>query len=267
MLKFGIGMGNDAQRISAVINTYNAERHLALVLRNLGGFDEIVVCDMQSEDSTLDIAREFGCKIVTFPCGDMPMCEPARNFAIQAASYPWVLVVDADEVVTPELRDYLYSRISDADCPDALNLPMINRYLGEFSKGSPDYHIRFFRRDVVYWPPTIHSIPQINGRVERVSSHLKNVHFLHLADSNLSQSVNKMNRYTDNELFRRANKNWGIGALLYRPIWFFFRSYVIKRGFRDGKRGFIRASMQGYYQFVLVAKLIESRWRDGKDDG
>ena len=85
--------------ISADLNTYNAARTLRQSLEALRQFDEIVVCDMESTDSTLDIAREFGCKIVTFPKGDYPYCEPARNTAIQSATSEWVLVVDADEII------------------------------------------------------------------------------------------------------------------------------------------------------------------------
>ena len=96
-------------RISVVINTYNASQHLAEVLETVKDFDEVVICDMESTDNTLDIARKYGCKIVIFPRGNYQICEPARQTAIDAASSKWVLVVDADELVTPELKQYLYS--------------------------------------------------------------------------------------------------------------------------------------------------------------
>ena len=94
--------------ISVVINTYNAELHLEKVLDAVKDFDEIVVCDMESTDSTLAIAKKHGCRITTFPKGNITIVEPARNFAIQQATHEWVLVVDADEVITPQLREYLY---------------------------------------------------------------------------------------------------------------------------------------------------------------
>ena len=94
--------------ISVVINTYNASQHLAKVLESVKDFDEVVVCDMESTDDTVAIAEQYGCKVVTFPKGNHTCCEPARTFAIQSASNPWVLVVDADEIVTPELRKALY---------------------------------------------------------------------------------------------------------------------------------------------------------------
>lgn len=258
-------MKQDGNRISAVVNTYNAEKNLDEVLSHLKGFDEIVVCDMESTDSTLGIARRHGCRIVTFPRGEHRICEPARNTAIQAATSEWVLVVDDDELVTDELRDYLYRRVEKGDCPEALNLPMVNRYMGRFSKASPDYHIRFFRRDKANWPPTIHSIVEIDGKIEKVSSRLKGVHLLHLADSSMTESVGKINRYTDQELIRRKGKEWKTGALLTRPVWFFIKSYVMKRGYRDGRRGLIRAMMQAFYQAVLVSKVNEYRWDNGTD--
>ena len=81
------------QNISVVINTYNAQKHLAQVLETVKLFDEIVVCDMESTDATEKIAQGYGCKIVTFPKGDCKSAEPARTFAVQSASSDWVLVV------------------------------------------------------------------------------------------------------------------------------------------------------------------------------
>ena len=86
-------------RISAVLNTYNAAEHLDEVLDALHGFDEIILVDMHSTDETRAIATRHGARIIDFErCG---ICEPARNAAIQAASNPWVLIVDADEIVPP----------------------------------------------------------------------------------------------------------------------------------------------------------------------
>ena len=84
------------KKISVVINTCNAELHLAKVLESVKEFDEIVVCDMESSDSTADIARNYGCKVVIFPKGEHKICEPARDFAIHLSTNEWVFVVDAD---------------------------------------------------------------------------------------------------------------------------------------------------------------------------
>ena len=81
---------NIERGISVVINTYNASLHLAEVLETVKDFDEVVICDMESTDNTLDIARKYGCKIVIFPRGNYQICEPARQTAIDAASCKWV---------------------------------------------------------------------------------------------------------------------------------------------------------------------------------
>ncbi len=94
---------NEENKISVIINTYNAEQHLRKVLDSVKDFDEVVVCDMESTDHTIEIAKAYGCKIVTFPKANHKSAEPARTCAIQSASSKWAFVVDADEIITPEL--------------------------------------------------------------------------------------------------------------------------------------------------------------------
>ena len=133
-------------RISVVINTYNAEEHLAQVIDSVKGFDEVLVCDMESTDRTLDIARSHGCRIITFERKHYNIVEPAREFAIHQAQYDWVLVVDADELVTPQLKDYLYRRVNASDCPDGLFIPRKNYFMGRFLHCHyPDHILRFFK--------------------------------------------------------------------------------------------------------------------------
>ena len=96
---------NEKNRISVVINTYNAEQHLDRVLTAVKDFDEILICDMESTDHTLEIARKHHCRIVTFERKQYNIVEPAREYAIHEASNEWVLVVDAGEVVTPALKN------------------------------------------------------------------------------------------------------------------------------------------------------------------
>ena len=98
---------NQSEGITVVINTYNAARHLATVLEAVKGFDEVLVCDMESTDNTFEIAKSYGCRVVIFPKGAHRIVEPARQFAIDQARCPWVLVVDADEIVPAALRNYL----------------------------------------------------------------------------------------------------------------------------------------------------------------
>lgn len=144
----------EGKQISVVINTYNAERDLETVLKSVKDFDEVLVCDMESTDRTVEIARSYGCRIVTFPKADHKSAEPARTFAIQQAQSPWVLVVDADELVTPQLREELYRRIAEPDCAAGLYIPRLNQFMGKtLTCAYPDYQLRFFVREGTEWPP------------------------------------------------------------------------------------------------------------------
>lgn len=245
-------------QISVVINTYNAERHLEQVLQSVKDFDEIVICDMESTDRTLEIAARHGCKIVTFPKKDYVSAEPARTFAIQSATAPWVLVVDADELVTPELRDFLYQQIKRSDCPAGIYIPRKNYFMGKMMHCHyPDYLLRFFVREGTTWPPYVHTFPEVQGRKEYIPAKRTELAFEHLAKDSVADIVRKTNLYTENELEKKKNKHYGIGAFLWRPFFRFFKAYILKGGIRDGLPGFIRACLEGHYQFIMLAKMAE----------
>ena len=255
-------MAKEENKISVVINTYNASKFLARVLDTVKGFDEIVVCDMESTDDTVRIARDYGCKVVTFPKGDCVSAEPARTFAIQSASCKWVLVIDADELVTPELKDYLYELIARDDAPQGLWIPRKNYFMGRFMHCFyPDYLLRFFVREGTVWPPYVHTFPMVNGRKDKVPAKRKELAFVHLANDPLRLRIDKTNQYTESEVEKKKDKGYGLVALLWRPAFRFFKAYILKGGIRDGKAGFICACYEGLYQFVAVSKIIERRIR------
>lgn len=255
-------MNKEDNRISVVINTYNAAKFLDRVLESVKGFDEIVICDMESTDDTLQIAERYGCKIVTFSKGDCVSAEPARTFAIQSASCKWVLVIDADELVTPALKDYLYELISHEDTPQGLWIPRKNYFMGQFMHCFyPDYLLRFFIKEGTEWPPYVHTFPVVKGRQDKIPAKRKDLAFIHLANDNMRLRIDKTNQYTESEVEKKKDKNYGIAALFYRPFYRFFKAYILKGGIRDGKAGFICACMEGVYQFVAVSKILEKRLR------
>ena len=247
-------------KISAVLNTYNASQYLDRVLDSLSGFDEILVCDMESTDDTVEIARRHGCRVVTFERGEHRICEPARDFAIHAAANEWVLVVDADEVVPEALTRFLYKLVEAPDCPDAMFVPRSNLFLGKRYYNTTDYQLRFMRKDKAYWPPVIHSHPKIDGTIGKIPRKHKDLYLIHLDDSPLDKRYQKMESYTDYELQRRLSKNYGVASFMFRPAWFFFRSYILQGGCCDGVRGIIRAYFAMTYQVMLMSKIMERRF-------
>lgn len=244
-------------KISVVIQTYNSERYLKQVLEAAKNFDEIVICDMHSTDRTIQIAKEYGCKIVFHE--KLNYCEPARNFAIQSASNDWVLVVDSDEIIPEALQTYLYKQVVREDCPEGIRIPRKNYFMGRFMHGDyPDYILRFLRKEKTDWPEKVHAVPHIEGKVETIPASRKDLAFIHLINNPLNKRIEKLNTYTDMEIPKRGKKVYSVWAMVYAPAYRFIKAYFIKGGFRDGKAGFVNAGMDAFYKFTTIAKLWES---------
>lgn len=247
-------------RISVVINTFNAERHLERVLRSVKDFDEILVCDMHSTDRSIAIAREYGCTIVYHD--HTGFVEPARNFAIQSARHPWVLVIDADEIVPSSLKEYLYARTASPDCPDGIRIPMKNYFMGRFMHSDyPSLHLRFFRKEKTYWPPFVHAHPQVQGRIETISGKRKELALVHLANDSVATNIRKTNQYTENELARRKTKKYPFCSLMGETFFRFLKLYLFKGGYKDGKAGLVYCGLNAFYKYVTIAKIWETRVR------
>ncbi len=245
--------------ISVVINTYNEAKNLQQCLDSLKGFEEIVVCDMESTDNTVEIARSNGCKVVCFPKGNHTICEPARNAAIQSASHPWVLVVDADETVTPQLRDYLYNFISEPGNIAGLFVPRKNYVMHRFRRSSyPDAQLRFIKRDGTDWPPTIHSHPTVDGEISHIPASRTELALRHKSVS-LTDIVERMNRYTSAQVEKKRNKRVTLLGMIFIPWWFFFKIYILGGSFRYGVAGYIVAKKDAISRFYMLAKIYEAR--------
>lgn len=242
--------------ISVIINTFNAEKHLERVLEAVKEFDEILICDMHSTDQTIHIAKRYGCTIIFHE--NVGYVEPARNFAIQSAKHPWVLVLDADEIVPPQLKNFLYKRVSEPDCPSGIRIPMRNYFMGRFMHCVyPSYLLRFVKKEDTYWPATIHSQPQIKGCIEKIPARNKERAFIHLANDSVSVNIRKTNQYTENEIIKRKNKKYPFHSLIMETIFRFFKLYILKGGFRDGKAGLVYCGLNAFYKFVTIAKIWE----------
>ena len=247
-------------KISVVINTYNAQRYLAEVLESVKDFDEVLVCDMESTDDTLHIAEASRCRVVTFPKGNLQIVEPAREFAIHQATFPWVLVVDADELVTPELHEFLYRHIRREHPADGIYIPRKNRLMGRFMHGYfPDYNLRFFRQTVTTWPPVIHAQPKVYGSLLYIPRQQKKLAIDHLDDRSIQARLMKINLYTEYEIEKSKDRHYGILSFVYRPMARFIKCYLLKGGFLDGVPGLLFAWLEAVQQFVILAKLYENK--------
>jgi hypothetical protein len=105
----------------------------------------------------------------------------------------------------------------------------------------------------------VHTFPKVDGPLAYLPKKRKELAFIHLANDSIHTILDKDNRYSDNEVLKKAGRKYGAGALLYRPFWRFFKCYVLEGGWRDGIHGLIYAGLKGIYQFMLVSKIIEKR--------
>lgn len=247
------------EKISVVIQTYNAEQHLARVLESVKDFDEVVVADMESTDSTVEIARAHGARVVTYPKGNHSICEAYRERAVHEATCPWVLVVDADELVTPALREFLYDDIRRNPKPHSWRIPRKNHYMGRWLKSHyPSYQYRFMPREGTTWPTTIHSQPTTLGPVANIPARRTDLALIHLYNEDYNAIMGKVMRYTDRETERRAKQTNPL-RLLFDPMIVFLRSYLLRGGFRDGIPGLVHSVIDAQYRFAALAKVQEKR--------
>jgi glycosyltransferase involved in cell wall biosynthesis len=260
------GLSESARpRISVVINTLNEEPRLAYSLRSVRGWvDEIVVCDMHSDDRTAEIAESFGAKVVLHE--RLTYADPARPFALSQATGDWILVLDADELVPQPLSRRL-REIATSGEADAVSIQWCNYVLGAalgYTGWGPSQnpHIRFFRRGAVEARPDIHDYLHVvpGSRVLELPA-TKGMAMIHLSYTDVTQFVDKLNRYTTVEAesaLARGERGSPMRALRRSGREFLTR-YLRRRGYRDGWRGFYLSALMAMYRLVVVAKLDELR--------
>jgi glycosyltransferase involved in cell wall biosynthesis len=248
-------------RISVVVHTLNEERNLPFCLRSVRPWvDEIVVCDMHSDDRTPEIAREFGAHVVTHERAGY--ADPARAFAVAQAHGDWILVLDADELV-PEPLSRRLRELADAGEADVVRLPRLNYHLGAPLRHTgwgprQDRLPRFFRRGAVTYSPDIHSHPVPSGRQLDLPYRDREaiVHFNYL---DCAHFLEKLNVYTSIEArqARARRRSHSFGQAMRSAGREFLVRYFYRKGFLDGWRGFYLSLFMVFYRLATYAKLKE----------
>lgn len=230
--------------LSVVLATFNEEKNLPDCLSSVKDIaNEIIVVDGSSQDKTIDIAKSFGAKVEVTT--NKPIFHINKQIAIDMATKDWVLQLDADERVTPELAKEIKSKIQDSKSEiNGYWIPRKNWFLGRFlMKGGqyPDYTLRLYRRGKGKLPQKdVHEQAVVDGEV----GYLKNP-FIHMADKKFSRYMLRFGRYTD--LLAEEIRKQKIGYnpfmatkyLVVLPMWWFLLTYIRHKGFMDGWQGFI----------------------------
>jgi glycosyltransferase involved in cell wall biosynthesis len=240
--------------ISAFIVCKNEAASIERCLASLAWCDEIVVVDSGSTDATLDICAKHNCRIAH---REWTGYVEQKSHALSLCTQPWILNLDADEVVTPELKEEISRAIAEAG-PEigAFSFPRCTQFLGRWIRHGdwyPDRVIRLARRDRAHWGgEEPHAQLQVTGRIARLRSDL-----LHYSNESIDRQITKIPPYST--AFVQASRQSGRRAtwvdLLVRPGWRFLRGYFFKGGFLDGLPGYYIAWANAFTVATRYTKL------------
>jgi glycosyltransferase involved in cell wall biosynthesis len=236
-------------RLSAIIITRNEERDLPSCLASLAFCDEIIVVDSGSTDGTLEIAERGASRVIVRP--DWAGFGRQKQRALDAATGDWVLSIDADETIPPELAREIRAAI-ESETHAGYRLNRLNVFLGKFMYNggwSPDRPLRVVRRNAArFSEDVVHEVLVVDGTIGDLLTPMP-----HLSYRDFDEVLDKLRRYAlaGAEQRRNSGRGGSVGKAVTRSISTFLKVYVGKRGFLDGRHGFVAA----------VASSQEIFWR------
>ena len=247
------------KKLSVVILTKNEEDKIARCIESVKWADEVLVIDDESADKTREIAQGLGARvIINKSCGNF---DGQRNIGIDNAKNEWILQMDADEVVTPLLRDKLREALGNPEKFCAFKFWRKNYFLGYFMRyaGEYDYWLRLFRKDKArYVGSDIHERLEVNGKVGIIDADME-----HFAFISIEQFIERQNYYSSFES-RALFKREGVLAekiirynIKIKPLKIFWKNYIKKKGYKDGMHGLIWCILLAFRHVMIWGKYWE----------
>lgn len=241
--------------LTCLIITKNEEANIQDCLRSVSWATEQLVVDAESHDRTVDLAQSSSAKVLVRA---WPGFGPQKNFGMGHAQSEWILILDADERVTDELRQEILSCINQwgPGSPVAYRVPRKNYFYGDWVQWGgvyPDYQIRLFRKgNARYNDAAVHENLLVDGEIGTLAKALN-----HYTERRIRDHFRKFGLYTTLAAQEKSKSVQGVNAadLLVRPLVVFFKTYLAKQGYRDGVRGLIVCVFASMYTFVKYAKL------------
>ena len=247
--------------LSVIIITKNEAHDIRECLTSTSWASEVIVLDSGSTDDTVKIAREFTKHVHIVK--DWQGFGIQKNRALTYATKDWVLSLDADERITPELRTEIQKSITEPNSNSGFRIPRSSNYCGKFmrhSGWSPDYVVRLFRKDSgKFSEDIVHESLVINGNIGTLNYPIR-----HYAFSDLEEVLDKINRYSSAGATQKLNqgKRSSLGKAVRHGLWAFMRTFFIQAGFLDGREGFMLAvsNAEGvYYRYLKLMYLQEKK--------
>lgn len=251
------------QTITAVIPAKDEEKNIARCLESVKWCDKIIVMWM-GKDKTGEIAKKMGAEVIkmnTSNKNDFVAVQKNINWAIDHCKTDWIMRLDADEVVTEELKKEILAVLSkNGEGPVAYGIPRAQYFLNGFLKGGDwayDRLIRLFKPQYCRYEPlvAIHEQFKVNGKI----GYLKN-RLLHYSHPTLKDAVKKFDSYTSIQIQDlKETIPQAVFKLIFLPPYIFLRWTIWHLGIRDGLRGIVAGAMRSWYEFILHAKYIKSK--------
>lgn len=246
-------------KISVVINTLNEEQNILRAIKSVSWADEIIVCDMYSDDNTAKIAKDLGAKVILHK--RTGYVEPARNYAISKATNGWILILDADEEIPVTLAQKLQNIVKNMHEVNYVRVPRKNLIFGHFMQYSgwwPDYHIRLFRKSKVEWQDEIHSKPKTSGQGIKLSAE-EGLAIVHHNYQTISQFIKRLNRYSDIQAkeLQKSGVAFDWRDLIRKPLGEFLSRFFAEKGYLDGVHGLSLSLLQSFSFLVVYLKVWE----------
>ena len=242
-------------KVTATVITRNEADHIAAALQSVSWADEIVVVDSGSTDGTVAIARQQAARVEV---RDWPGYSAQKNYAAGIASNDWILSLDADERVTPELAAEIRALLAGGPAARGYRMPRVAWYLGRWIRSTdwyPDYQLRLYDRRAGQWNGRrVHESVELQGTPGQLRHELQ-----HYAYRDLSHHLATIDRYTTlaAEQWLAEGRTTNGLELLVHPRLAFVRNYLLRGGFRDGEPGLLISKLNSYYVFLKLAKLWE----------
>jgi len=241
-------------KLTAIIPTGNEIHNIEAVIASVSFADEILVVDSFSTDGTFEKAQELATKVIR---RNYQYSASQKNWAIPQAQHEWILLVDADERVTPELKKEIIEILKNPkEGIMAYDIGRNNHFMGErvkFSGWRNDSVIRLFKRDFCkYEDKHVHAKLLVNGTIDKLQHNLYHDTYI-----TFDKYMEKMNRYATLQAKDYDNKTGKLTPyhFIIKPFWGFFKHYIVQSGFRDGVVGLTIGYIQGYVVFMRYVKL------------
>jgi hypothetical protein len=239
--------------LTAILISYNEEHDLPRALSSLAEIaDEIILVDSGSTDRTCEIARTFGARV--YP-RKLDSFAEQKNYAASLSLNDWILSIDCDQELSPELRSSMLAWKREAPEKNGYEILLLTNYLGGWIRHSgwyPEFRVLLFRRDTSKFVSALHERVLVEGPIGRLNGHL--FHYTIRSLTEHKAKLDAMSTMAAEDMFARGRKSWR-AAMIFASPWTILQRLVFQLGILDGRRGWLIAWLSGKYIYLKYRKL------------